>query len=126
MVSGQQVYLITPSLQQLSQSISSNDTCGLLTKLLSFRRPASENDAGPRKRRRTSGAAAADATGAAAQQPEAGLLPAPEARAPRAADRCPPHPGFIRGMCIRCGAAEAEGAEVESVALRRGFPQDLF
>lgn len=83
------------------------------------RRPPPETGDGSRKRRRTDGAAAAGEAGAEGQTPEKGLLPAPEARAPNAGDRCPPHPGFIRGMCIRCGGSQAEGAAAESVALRR-------
>ena len=53
-----------------------------------------------------------------------GLLPAPDARvtsvppARAAAAQCPPHPGFIKGMCIRCGTLQSEEQALDGVALR--------
>ena len=52
-------------------------------------------------------------TGAAAVAPQA----APAAPAPPSAPAaCPPHPGFMGGICIRCGALRGD-AEEKGVAL---------
>ena len=68
--------------------------------------------------------AAQQPNGATAATAVFGQLPAPDARVPApdvpqaAAEQCPPHPGFIKGMCIRCGIAQAEEDAQQGVALR--------
>ena len=46
--------------------------------------------------------------------PHTGLL---GSRADLGGEACPPHPGFMHGMCIRCGQ-EADGEDASDVALR--------
>ena len=105
-------------------------------RLLPLRRPGHDEavSGDHRKRRRTdagpghaaNGTATANGAHSVAATAAMGLLPAPDARVtsvppPPVAAQCPPHPGFIKGMCIRCGTLQSEEQAQDGVALRCVF-----